>query len=98
MDPALFSNFQDRLYDSLVSATKAVTVIGSQDINFYCSLDPYFASSLANCNKRFLDLINYIVHLVSSERFGKIEDHDDLNYKWLDIIDVIDSLFEKAVC
>ncbi|QSL64779.1 hypothetical protein MERGE_002081 [Pneumocystis wakefieldiae] len=96
MDPALFSNFQDRLYDSLVSATKAVTVIGSQDINFYCSLDPYFASSLANCNKRFLDLINYIVHLVSSERFGKIEDHDDLNYKWLDIIDVIDSLFEKA--
>ncbi|EMR11807.1 hypothetical protein PNEG_00233 [Pneumocystis murina B123] len=96
MDPALFSNFQDQLYDSLISATKAVTVIGSQDINFYCSLDPYFASSLANCNKRFLDLINYLVHLVSSGRFGKIEDHDDLNYKWWDIIDIIDSLFEKA--
>lgn len=96
MDSALFSRFQDELYDSLVSTTKAVTIIGSQDIDFYRSLDTYFASSFANCNKRLLDLVNYLIQFASFGRFGRIEDYEDLNYKWWDIIDVIDSLFEKA--
>ncbi|KAG5439945.1 hypothetical protein PCANB_000227 [Pneumocystis canis] len=96
MDPVLFFRFQNQLYDSLVSTTKAVVIIGSQDIDFYRTLDPYFALSLADCNKRLLDLANFFIQFVSLGKFGKIEEHEDFNYRWLDIVDMVDSLFEKA--
>ncbi|KAG5439698.1 hypothetical protein PCK2_000738, partial [Pneumocystis canis] len=81
---------------SLVSTRKAVVIIGSQDIDFYRSLDPYFASSLVDCNKRLLNLANFFIQLGSLGKFEKIEEYEDFNYKWLDIVDIVDSLFEKA--
>ncbi|CCJ31212.1 unnamed protein product, partial [Pneumocystis jirovecii] len=81
---------------SLVSTTKAVIIIGSHDIDFYRSLNPHFALSLASCNKRLLDLVNSFIQFASSGKFGKIEDYEDLNYRWWDIVDVVDSLLEKT--
>ncbi|KAG4305803.1 hypothetical protein PORY_000713 [Pneumocystis oryctolagi] len=96
MDSVLFTHFQNKLYDSFVSTIKAVSIFRSYDVDFYRSLDPYFASSLTSCNRRLLDLINFLIQLVSYGKFGKIEDHEDLDCIWLDIVDAVDFLFEKA--
>ncbi|KAG5513589.1 hypothetical protein PMAC_001021 [Pneumocystis sp. 'macacae'] len=96
MDSVLFPCFQNQLYESLVSTTRAVIIVGSHDIDFYRSLDPDFALLFTSCNKRLLDLMNSLIQLVSSGKSGKIDDYEDLNYKWWDIVDVVDSLLEKT--
>ncbi|BFZ59106.1 exosome nuclease subunit [Saitoella coloradoensis] len=99
MDAAKFPDFQSSLFKALVSTTRAATILGAQDLAFHRSLDPSFGDSLDECSTRLLELTNSLVKIASADAADTFHDEDDLNDRWGDVVDVVDTLLEKSdVC
>lgn len=97
---ASFTAFQDKIFASLMSSTKSMARLAAEDLTFNRSLDPSFAASLDKCNKTILDIANA---LLRNSATGKelnnepLGDADDVETNWSNIVEVVDSLLEKAV-
>ena len=99
MDVSQFKSWQKKLQSALVSTTKTVNRITSEDLSFQRTIDPAVDEQLDDSTARLLRLSNQL--LASATKPGAqnprpLEDADDIDIQWRGIVDVIDSLLEKA--
>src|SRR5262245_52710481 len=97
MDPKAYPEWQRNLLKQLVLTTKVASGLASHDISFERSIDPQFGTSLTSVTNQLLSLTNRLLRFagLGSEDF---EDEDDFENRWGDVVDVVDTLFERAVC
>ena len=94
-----FKTFQDTVSSALVSVTRTATGISAEDLGFQRSLDPAFADTLDKQNARLLVLAEHLLANAASgsEVVGpKLHDADAVESSWRGVVDVVDSLLEKA--
>ncbi|KAK8196975.1 ribonuclease H-like domain-containing protein [Phyllosticta capitalensis] len=94
-----FSEFQKNVSESLVATTRNTTQICAEDLGFHRSLDPTVGSALDKQNARLLSLAERLLgHAAAgSEVVGpRLEDIDAVDGQWRGIVDVVDSLLERA--
>ena len=94
-----FKTLQDVVSSALVSVTRTATKISAEDLGFQRSLDPTFADTLDKQNARLLVLAERLLANAASgsEVVGpKLHDADAIDSSWRGVVDVVDSLLEKA--
>jgi hypothetical protein len=101
-DPLVdFKGYQTSLFKSLVSATAAVNSIPVGDVGYFRSLDRSFAKELDQATASTLYLGNSLLEQCTLnagiEASTSFEDVDDVVRGYGSVIDVCDSLLDKAV-
>lgn len=94
-----FKTIQDTISSALVSVTRTATKISAEDLGFQRSLDPTVANTLDKQNARLLVLAERLLANAASgsEVVGpKLQDADGVEANWRGVVDVVDSLLEKA--
>lgn len=94
-----FKTLQDTISAALVSTTRSATRISSADIPFQRTLNPEIGTALDAQNARLLDLAQRLLQnaAASSDAVGpKLPDAEAIDGHWKGVVDVIDSLLEKA--
>lgn len=101
MDPSQdFKSLQEKIQASLVSTTKAVQRIASEDLAFQRTVNPNTGDRLEEQSTRLLslssDLLKSAAVGTGQKSAGELEDVEDVDIQWRGIVDVIDGLLEKA--
>lgn len=94
-----FKTLQDEISQALVSTTRSASRIASADVSFQRSLNPAVGGQLDAQNARLLHLAQRLLEnaAASSDAVGpKLPDVESVDANWRGIVDVIDSLLEKA--
>ncbi|KAH5195301.1 hypothetical protein HBH77_144280 [Parastagonospora nodorum] len=94
-----FKTLQDEISKALVSTTRSASHIGAADIDFQRSLNPQIGTQLDAQNARLLHLAQRLLEnaAASSDAVGpKLPDVEAIDASWRGVVDVIDSLLEKA--
>lgn len=95
-----FKNYQESLYKALLSATAASNSISSEDLSFYRSLDQQLAKDLDVCSSKVLQIANrFTKHVVqdTGNEVRNYEDLEDVENQFGNVIEVVDTLLERAV-
>ncbi|KAI9886645.1 MAG: MutS-like protein [Watsoniomyces obsoletus] len=100
MDPSeSFKELQERISTGLVETTRTVGQIAQEDISFQKSLDPNVSKSLDQHSSRLLRLADRLIQkaVVGVEvDVPRLKEQDDLEINWSGVVDVVDSLLERA--
>lgn len=102
-----FQTLQSSLKTALLQTTRTTNAITSEDLSFHRSLDPSLAKSLDEQNARLLNLASRLLgnaaqstDVVGSTSTSasklKIADSEELEANWRGVVDVVDSLLERA--
>ncbi|OAK95008.1 hypothetical protein IQ06DRAFT_259123 [Phaeosphaeriaceae sp. SRC1lsM3a] len=94
-----FKSLQDEISKALVATTRSASHIAAADIEFQRSLNPQVGSQLDAQNARLLHLAQRLLEnaAASSDAVGpKLPDVEAIDANWRGVVDVIDSLLEKA--
>lgn len=94
-----FNTLQQQIQASLVAVTRTSQAISTEDLGFHRSLDPRLATSLDTQNARLLGLAERLLGNAASNTElvrPKLRDGDAVDSNWSGVVDVIDSLLEKA--
>lgn len=94
-----FKSLQESIQSSLVATTRSATQISSEDLGFHRSLDPSLATVLDKQNARLLALAERLLGNAASNTEivrPRLPDQDAVDGGWRGIVDVVDSLLEKA--
>ena len=94
-----FKTLQTEIAAALKSTTKSASLIGGADIPFQRSLNPDAGTQLDAQNARLLHLAQRLLEnaAASSDAVGpKLPDVEAIDANWRGVVDVIDSLLEKA--
>jgi exosome complex exonuclease RRP6 len=94
-----FKTLQDDISRALVSTTRSASHIGAADIAFQRSLNPEVGTQLDAQNARLLHLAQRLLAnaAASSDAVGpKLSDVEAIDANWRGVVDVVDSLLEKA--
>jgi exosome complex exonuclease RRP6 len=94
-----FKTLQDEISKALVATTRSATRISGADISFQRSLNPEVGTALDTQNARLLHLAQRLLAnaAASSDAVGpKLPDVEAIDGEWRGVVDVIDSLLEKA--
>lgn len=99
MDSAEFASFQDSLTSSLVPVTQTANQISSEDLNFHRTVSSDFAESLNGQSERILNLTSALLKAATAGTDvapPTLTNEDSIENNWRGVVDVIDSLLEKA--
>lgn len=101
MDPSQdFKSLQDKVQASLLSATRTVNRIASEDLGFQRTAHPSTGDRLDEQSTRLLslstDLLRSAAKATDQKAVGTLEDGEDVDIHWRAIVDVVDGLLEKA--
>ncbi len=94
-----FKSLQEKVQSALVAATKTVNTLANQDLQFQRTVNPTVANRLDRQSECLLQLSTGLLKTASTatnQRFPLIDEADDIDIGWKGIVDVIDSLLEKA--
>jgi exosome complex exonuclease RRP6 len=94
-----FKTLQTEISAALKSTTKSASLVGAADIPFQRSLNPDAGTQLDAQNARLLHLAQRLLEnaAASSDAVGpKLPDVEAIDANWRGVVDVIDSLLEKA--
>jgi exosome complex exonuclease RRP6 len=94
-----FKPLQDQIQAALLSATRTTSQISSEDLNFQRSLDPSLGTALDEQSARLLTLSSSLLKSaasISELEAPILEDVEDIDNSWRGVVDVVDSLLEKA--
>ncbi|KAB8292957.1 hypothetical protein EYC80_007321 [Monilinia laxa] len=94
-----FKSLQDEVQAALVSTIKTAGQISSEDLGFHRSLNPEVGNALDQQNARLIALANELLKSagsVSGLKVPTLEDVDDVDNNWRNVVDVVDSLLEKT--
>ncbi|KAI8968945.1 ribonuclease H-like domain-containing protein [Mycotypha africana] len=94
-----FQAFKDSLYKALISATNAANQISMEDYGFHRSLDMAYSKDLDQAGITSLSLGNTLLNhcaLDCAVDVTEFEDENDVVDRYGSVIDVCDSLLEKA--
>ncbi|KAL1985139.1 hypothetical protein VTN96DRAFT_8268 [Rasamsonia emersonii] len=96
---AEFSSFHEQVTSKLVQTTRTVGQLCSEDVNFHRSSSSEFAESLDEQSDRLLSLTSSLLKIATAGTDVKppaLRDEDSVEDNWGGVVDVIDSLLEKA--
>lgn len=94
-----FKTLQEEIQKALVSTTRSASQLGAADIDFQRSLNPAVGNQLDVQNARLLHLAQRLIEnaAATSDAVGpKLSDVEAIDSNWRGVVDVIDSLLEKA--
>lgn len=100
MEPSQdFRTLQQRVSSALVDTTRTVGQLSAEDLSFQRSLDPDFAKSLDKQSDHLLRISQNLFQVAvtgSEVEAPQLREQDDLENSWRGIVDVVDSLLERA--
>ncbi|KAI9798581.1 MAG: exosome nuclease subunit [Piccolia ochrophora] len=100
MDPTRdYNALQGQISSALVTATKTAGRIAAEDLPFLRSLDPDIGEALDQRGSRLLKIAEGLLQSAvrgTEVHAPSLHDADDLENNWRGVVDVIDSLLEKA--
>jgi len=94
-----FKALQDSVQQSLLAVTRTANHIASEDLAFHRSLDPSIAGLLDKQNALLLGLAERLLGNAAANTEvvrPRLPDFDAVDANWRGIVDVVDSLLEKA--
>ena len=97
--PQDFMSLQDEIQAALIAATRTGSQISSEDLAFHRSLNPEVGTLLDEQTTRLLTLSSSLLKSAASLAELKapvLTETDDVDNQWRGIVDVLDSLLEKA--
>jgi exosome complex exonuclease RRP6 len=98
-DESQFSAVRKSISDALISTTRATARVCAEDIGFHRSLDPSIAAELDRAQKQILSLAERLLANAAagtSTANPKLPDADAVDGNWRGIVEVVDSLLERA--
>jgi exosome complex exonuclease RRP6 len=100
MDPAQdFKSMQEQIQAALVKATRSSNSIAAEDLDFQRRSNPAAGDALDEASERLLALSTSLLKSATkgtNHAAPKLEDADDVDVHWSRVVDVIDTLLEKA--
>lgn len=90
---------QDSIQAALIATTRTVGQISNEDLGFQRSLNPAVGEALDEQSARLLALSTSLIKSAASIadlRVPDLQDVDDVDNDWRAVVDVVDSLLEKA--
>ncbi|KFY23961.1 hypothetical protein V493_05527 [Pseudogymnoascus sp. VKM F-4281 (FW-2241)] len=97
--PPGFKSLQDAIQAALISTTRTVGQISAEDLGFHRSLNPEVGTALDEQNARLLGLSSSILQsaaALTESSAPALEEVDDVDNNWRGVVDVVDSLLERA--
>lgn len=97
--PQDYNYVQERIQKALVSTVKTVNRIAAEDLTFQRTIHPEVAEQLDDRTERLLDLSTRLLKSAAAAcnvSAPKLEDVEDVDMKWRGVVDVVDSVLEKA--
>lgn len=97
--PQDFKSLQEGLQKSLVSAVKTANRVAAEDLEFQRTVNPDVAEQLDDKSARFLDLSTRLLKSAGTAcglKAPTLEDADDIDMNWRGVVDVVDTVLEKA--
>lgn len=94
-----FKSMKDEINSALVDVTRTAGKIAAEDLPFQRSVNPAVAPQLAKQNKRLLHLVRALTNNATAGtdiQPPQPTDADAIEEKWHGLVDVFDSLLEKA--
>lgn len=95
-----FKSLQEKVQASLLSATRTVNRIASEDLGFQRTAHPSTGDRLDDKSTRLLslstDLLRSAAKATDQKKINTLEDAEDVDIHWRVIVDVVDGLLEKA--
>ncbi|KAK3376740.1 ribonuclease H-like domain-containing protein [Lasiosphaeria ovina] len=94
-----FGAFRETVQSALVAVTRSVNGLANEDLQFQRTVDPAVANKLDDKTDRLLRLASDLLASAgksTGQKVSTLEDVDDVDIQWKSILDVIDSLLEKA--
>ena len=94
-----FKSLQDEIQNALIATTRTTGKLASEDLGFQRSMNREIGPALDEQSERVLSLANALLKSaasISDLRVPKLQDADDLENDWRGVVDVVDSLLEKA--
>jgi exosome complex exonuclease RRP6 len=97
--PQDLKSFQDPIQAALISTTRISGQISSEDLGFQRSLNPEVSTTLDEQSSRLLALSSALLNSatsISKLKAPVLEEAEDVDNNWRNVVDVLDSLLEKA--
>lgn len=97
--PPGFKSLQDAIQAALISTTRTVGQISAEDLGFHRSLNPEVGTALDEQNARLLGLSSSILQsaaALTESNAPELQEVDDVDNNWRGVVDVVDSLLERA--
>ncbi|KAL7797312.1 ribonuclease H-like domain-containing protein [Trichoderma ceciliae] len=94
-----FNSLQEGIQKSLISTIKSANRIASQDLSFQRTINPDVAEQLDDKTSRILDLSTRLLNSAARAcglKPPRLEDPEDVDMNWRTVVDVVDSVLEKA--
>ncbi|KAK0713113.1 ribonuclease H-like domain-containing protein [Lasiosphaeria miniovina] len=94
-----FGALRETIQSALVTVTRSVNGLANEDLQFQRTVDPAVANKLDDKTDRLLRLASDLLASAgkaTGQKVSTLEDVDDVDIQWKGIVDVIDSLLEKA--
>ncbi|CAG7925821.1 unnamed protein product [Penicillium olsonii] len=99
MDPAGFSQYYEDLSSAVLRVSKTAGYLAGEDLNFHRTSSAEFSKSLDEESERILALTSAVIKAANAgtDLTGPtLQDEDSIDDNWRSVVDVIDSLLEKA--
>ena len=99
--PQDFKTLQESLQKALLSTTRTVNILGTPqlDLPFQRTVKPDVSDRVDKKSEQLLQLASDLLKSAgnaTNQRVSALEDIDDVDINWRSIVDVLDSLLEKA--
>lgn len=95
-----FTSVQASIQESLVATTRSANSLANEDLAFHRSLDKKLGSKIDQQNARLLSLAHRLLGSATENtetvRPPSLKSIDDVDGEWSKVVDVIDSLLERA--
>lgn len=96
-----FASLQTAISSALVSTTRSASALANEDLPFHRSLDASLGSKIDRQNARLLGLASSLLGAANSatetvRRPPSIRDVEGIENNWRAVVDVVDSLLERA--
>jgi exosome complex exonuclease RRP6 len=90
---------RDAVQSALVTVTRSTNALANEDLQFQRTVHPSVATRLDQNTERLLQLAGGVLKSaakLTAQHEPRLDDVDDVEINWKGIVDVIDSLLEKA--
>ncbi|KAM4056549.1 3'-5' exonuclease domain-containing protein [Hirsutella rhossiliensis] len=97
--PRDFKSLQEGVQKSLVSTVKTVNRLAAEDLSFQRTVNPDTSEQLDDKAARVLRLSTRLLSAAANAcnvKAPKLEDAEDIDFRWPSVVDVVDSVLEKA--
>ncbi|KAI1760121.1 ribonuclease H-like domain-containing protein [Hypoxylon sp. FL1150] len=92
-------SIQETIQNALVATTRRTNQIAAEDLSFQRTSNPDVAERLDDSASQLLSLATSLIASASKDtnlKAPELEDEDDIDVHWTRIVDVVDTLLEKA--